>query len=464
MNGTLIRIGFGIVLVGSLTGLFAQVGGFGGFGQASGSMLNVGGMNPAGPTPFSIRPWVMVNGTYSANLTPEADGSPLAPGTYGAMGAYGVGGQKAWQRTTFGVNLSGIYRPKLDNAVSSFYANTLSIGVSHLLGPRTRVSAAAFGGYSSGGMGFGAGAVGGGLMIPFGFGSMLQMGSVDFGNPMENGIVDRDVFDVGTLFTGVTSSIVHQLSPRWSVGGGGGSFLARRRYAGLSETYGFSGYGFTSYSLNRTTSIGVQYAEQHFSYRNLFGGNRAQSASFFLRKALSQTVTTGFSLGTFRFRSEFIGVIPIDPALSELLGGFATNSYEVRSVDRIGGIGNGFISKSYRRGFVSLNGGRSLMPGNGVMLTSVSDSVNLYATTTIPGGFALGGMALYSRLSGVQQQGLRSEFYTAAGSISRPIKGGFWATANGGYRAVDFTNSRTRRSYFIGVGIAWMPQDAVLMF
>jgi len=457
-------MGLGVLLSGAVTGAWAQVGGFGGFGQASGAMMNVGGMNQTGDTRFAIRPWAMVNGTYSTILTPPEPGQPANNDIYGVIGAYGVGGSKVWQRTSLGITFSGMHRPSLGQQIRSLSMHTLSLGVSHLVGPRTRVSAAAFAGYGNGGMGFGAGSMGAGMMMPFGFGSMLQAGQSDFGNPLNNGVVDNDIFDVGTLFGGATGSLVHQLSQRWSVGAGGGTFIARRRYRGLNESQGYSGYGMTQYAVTRTTSLGVQYAEQHFSFRGLFGGNRAQSTSVFLRKSFSPSVAAGVAAGGFRFTSRFIGQVAIDPALQELLGGFAVGSFEVREVNRIGAMGTAFVSKSYRRGFTALAAGRGVTPGNGVLLAARSDNVSVTSNLSVPGGWALGGMAFYSRLTGLQQIGLKTQNYMVGGSVSRALGAGFWAGFSAGYRAVDFPNRPLLRSRFIGVGITWMPQDAVLVF
>ena len=36
---------------------------------------------------------------------------------------------------------------------------------------------------------------------------MMQMGEVDFGNPNDNGLVDNELFDTGTLFMGTSGGM-----------------------------------------------------------------------------------------------------------------------------------------------------------------------------------------------------------------------------------------------------------------
>lgn len=439
-----------------------QMGGFGGFGTMSGSMLNVGGPNSAGAERFSIYPWLMMSGNYSTSVQPQSDGADVRRSFYGAMAGYGLGGRKSWYRTSLGVNFSGMYRPKFGAAPRSFSANTLALGLSHLSGPRTRISAGLSTGYSNGGMGFGAGMIGGGLAMPFGSGAFMRAGQVDLGNPNENGIVDNELFDVGTLFGGLTVGVVHQLGQRWNVGAGGGTFLTRRRYRGLQEMQGFSGYGLASLMIDRTSSLGVQYAEQHFTYRGLFGNNRSQSTNVFYHKQLSTTVSTGASVGAFRFTSRFIGRVAVDSALQELLGGFT--SFEVQEVDRVGFIGNAFISKVFPVGSLSAAYFRGVTPGNGVLLASRRDQGSLVFGSGLPGGFSAGLMAMYGRSSSMQQAGLVSSNWMGSGTIGRQLGAGFSTMFSAGYREFSVGTGVPVAARFINVGLTWTPRDAVLVF
>jgi hypothetical protein len=451
-----------LALVLLATPAAGQVGGFGGFGTMSGSMLTVGAPNTAGAERFSIYPWLMMSGNYSTSVQPQPDESGLRNSFYGAMAGYGLGGRKSWYRTSLGVTFAGMYRPKFGSAPRSFNANTLSLGLSHLAGPRTRVSAGLSTGYSNGGMGLGSGMVGGGVAMPFGSGAFMRAGQVDFGNPNDNGIVDNELFDVGTLFGGLTVGVVHQLGQRWNVGAGGGTFLTRRRYRGLQEMQGFSGYAMTSYMIDRTSSLGVQYAEQHFSYRGLFGNNRAQSTSVFYHKQITPTVAAGASVGGFRFNSRFIGRVGVDPALQELLGGFT--SFEVQEVDRVGFMGNAFVTKVFPIGSLSANYLRGVTPGNGVLLASRRDQGSLMFGSGLPGGFSAGLMAMYGRSSSMQQAGLVATNWMGSGTIGRRLGAGFSTMFSAGYREFSLGTGVPVAARFINVGLTWTPRDAVLVF
>lgn len=457
----------GGALLAFMTGTAAaQVGGFGGFGMASGSMLGVGEMNTVGAEQFSIRPWAMVTGYYSTNLTPRTEPADLRQDFYGGMGAYGITGRKAWQRTSLGVNFTGAYVPKVRGMPRPLSSHTVSLGVSHLLSPRTRVSLGSVAGYANGGMGFGGGFLGGGMALPFGMGAMMQMGEVDFGNPTDNGLVDNELFDIGTLFMGTSGGIVHRLGQRWNVGAGAGTFLTRRRYRGLQENQGVSAYAMTSYNIDRTSAVGVQYAERLFWFRGRPGENRVQSLNLFYRKGLSRTVTAGVAVGGFRFTSRFVGRVEVDPVLADLLGGFlgGFTAYEIREVQLNSFMGNAFILKSFGRGMVSAMYSRGVTPGNGIFFASRRDFVSLNATAPLGAGFSGGVRAGYGRFTGLQQPGLVGENYIGSGGIFRALGAGLGLSFSGGYREFHLANRPPLRSRFFGLGLSWMPSDAVLVF
>ena len=454
-----------LLALGAGTGA-AQVGGFGGFGMASGSMLRVGEMNTAGAEQFSIRPWLMVTGYNSTNLTPRQQPGDLRQDIYGGMGAYGISGRKAWQRTSLGINFSGAYVPKVRSMPRPLSSHVLSLGVSHLFSPRTRVSLGTVAGYANGGMGFGGGFLGGGMALPYGMGAMMQMGEVDFGNPNDNGLVDNELFDTGTLFMGTSGGIVHRLGQRWNVGAGAGTFLTRRRYRGLQENQGVSSYAMTSYDIDRTSVVGVQYAERFFWFRGQPGENRVQSLNLFYRKALSRTVTAGLAVGGFRFTSRFVGRVELDPVLADLLGGFlgGVSAFEVREARLLSLMGNAYILKTIGRGLVGASYNRGVIPGNGIFLASRRDFAWVHATAPLGAGFTGGVRAGYSRFTGLQQSGLVGENYIASGGIFRALGAGFGLSVSGGYRDFELPNRPPLRSRFIGLGLSWMPSDAVLVF
>jgi hypothetical protein len=454
-----------------LTGLFllagaapavAQIGGFGGFGQASAAMMNVGGLNRQGGDRVVIRPWAMVNGTYSSTITPTTEGRKWTQGGYGGMAAYGAGGHKSWQRTSLGVAFTGVHRTRMATRRRAFNSHFLTLGVSHLAGPRTRLFANAFAGYGNGGMGMGGGFAGGGMFTPMGMGSMMQMSDVGFGNPMDNGLVDNELFDAGVLTVGSSAGIAHQIGSRWTVSGGGGTFLVRRRQRGLAETQGFSAYAMTSYRLDRTSSIGLQYAEQHFSFRGLFGNNRARNLRAFYNKRVTQNTSIFLSGGGARFMGKRIGVVQVDPFLRELLGG--VSSYEVREVQRNSYVGSAGVTRSFRLSHVMTMYSRMIAPGNGIVLGSTRDLVSVNSNIPL-GAWSIGVMGAYMRHTSLQQQGLRTETFLGAVSTGRAIGRGLFASGSAGYRDFQVSSGRAPvQSVFAAAGLTWMPRDAALVF
>ena len=238
--------------------------------------------------------------------------------------------------------------------------------------------------------------------------------------------------------------------------------MARRRYRGLAQSQGTSAYALGSYAIDRTSSIGVQFAQSWFSYKNLFGGNQAQALSLFYQKAITPRLFMGLSAGAFRLRATFIGVVDVDPAFREFLGGF--RSFEVRRGTRDGVMGTAFLTRSFRYGSMSATYFRGLTPGNGILLASRRDRASLTASTGLPGRFGLGGVVSYGESRALQQEGLRSRNLTYAASVGRNFAAGFGFGLSAGYRTFKFNNGPTVSGQFVSAGLQWAPPDALLVF
>jgi hypothetical protein len=442
----------------------AQSGAFGGFGSVSQSMLGRGSTAGFDSEVVAIRPWVTATGSYFQSSFPGSGGFQTTESWSAGLG-FGVGGGKRWENTSMALMYAG--RAAYVEGVSglSRWSNVLSLGVTHRASPQTSIQTSLVAGYSSGGYGFGAGFGGIGMGTPWGMGGVMGSGvsGADYGNPADNGLVDMEIYDVPVLFVGASAGVSHMISPRFGVQGGVGIFSSQRRYAGLFDNRGISGNGGMFYRLDDRSSIGAGYGYTRFEYSGVFGGNQAQSVNIGYSRAFTPRTFFNIGVGGYNFRSNFIGAVPVDDAIQDLFG-TTSDFYEIRKVSRMGVGGETSIWHHFRTVMAGVSYRRALSPGNGVLLASWRDSVFASASRPLGSRASLGAALSYGRLTGIQQSGYRSEFYTASANVAFRLVRNLGVVTGGGYRRTLLSSGNKTDGWFVNAGLSWSPDAIPLTF
>lgn len=444
--------------------LHAQFGGYGGFGAPTGSMMGARGNNEPGGR---LYPWASVFGSYGDTLNPaavDAQGRPVESESYGGGLALGIGGGKNWSHTSLGLQYTASTRYYSRNGGLGSWNQIFGMGVSHSISSRTEVHTSIMGGQTFGGYGVGAGLMSFGPSLPFsGGGAFNSPFTGNLGAPTDNGIVDNEFLDARTQFAGVTAGFTTRATMQWFYGGGVGAYVVRRS-GNLFESNGVSAYGNVGYAISTRTTVMAQYGYNQYSYKNLFGGNKTNSVAVGIHRVLNERAALFAFVGGANFRSQYVGTIPVDPGLGDLFGGgAATPSFEVRKVSMYSAIGTLGLSYKFKWTGVGLNYMRSVVPGNGVMLTSRRDTVS--GGFSIPTGtrLATNVTLAYAHNSGIQQN-LSSNTYSAQFGMGYRLFRSVHLTFGGGYRKYEFPDRLSQRSRAVSVGISFFPGDLPIVF
>jgi hypothetical protein len=260
------------------------------------------------------------------------------------------------------------------------------------------------------------------------------------------------------------AALTIQKSTRLSFSFMGMGMLVRRRSAALYGTNGGSAMGDVQYRLSARSTIGGVFTYTYFTSPGVFHTSNMYSvmASYGLR--LSRVWEVSAFGGVLRSEIKFIQTVPLDPVVQLLLGvreGTAVG-YGVRSVPHVGAR----VSRVFSRGVLYVSGGETIVPGNGLFLTS--------RATTGRAGYTYTGLRVWS-LSAFM-------YYTAAKSIANVV-GGYntlSASITGGrklVKSISLNLAVTAQSYSSGtfanynrpiygfsLGLGWTPGEIPLRF
>jgi len=207
--------------------------------------------------------------------------------------------------------------------------------------------------------------------------------------------------------------------------------------------------------LNARTHLGGEYTWGAFRYPNRFGHVRNQTAMITGRLQLSSTTVLLWAAGVGKMNSEYVGAVPIDPALAAILGAdvflqvtqarFLTPSYRFQYIQRL------------QRGSFFGSADRSFNAGNGVLMAGVRDTGSLGYTRILNSRIGLTWIASSQRFSG--RVGTLATTLTSQGAVNMSVRiaGSVSFTTQGGFRYTSVTTAPRRREVFAGIGLAWTP-------
>lgn len=444
--------------------LYGQAG-FGGMGGFGGLPSNVG--NAGGAPVATIAPFASVLGSYNQNLAPISDLRGARKDFTSASAMGGVTGFHSWAHTQLGIGYLGNvnYGNYFSRKWTQNHAAMLS--VSHKVSPRLMISAGQVAGTSLGGFGLGAGLGGFG-----GFGGLgsFGLGSVApsdislppaFGNPGINGVVDAELFNTRTKYYLSTAQAEYQLSPRWSIGGGGGANFVRRSGSLFGSDSQFVGAN-VGYRIDSRSSLSPQYSHYWVQYPGQFGNVRGQTLGLQYGHEFSNKTRFALYAGVMEIRSEFVGEVALDPAIAELLG--QGTSFQIQKVRYRSGAGGGMVSKSWNRSGVSASYFRGMTPGNGLLLAGVRETGTFTYNYSSRGRWGANGTLFAGRAKGVVGVALFSYTYQSTGGVGYRLGGNFFLTSSLGYQIQQVQNQPRGKGLMASGGVTWSPRDFSLSF
>jgi len=389
-----------------------------------------------------LRPFVEVGGEYYHGLTPvslNSSGQVPDDSAYGAHVGFGVYGYHRWRRSLLGLNYRGSLRHYTRKGYYDGFDQVLGLNFAHQLSRRVVFSL-------------------GQSMILRHYGFALPIGGSQFYDPALSNLVGNELFDNRTTAYVSTAALTFQKSARLSFRMGGSGFLVRRHSQALVGVNGYQAMGDVAYRVSRYQTIGIDYSYQHFDYTSVFGSSDVHGVAFNYSVQIGRPWT--FSLRAGGYRVEMLGLqrVPLDPVIAAIVGQNAviSTSYRLLYIPNL----SASLHRRFRNAGLTFDYSRGLTPGNGVYLTSSSESYGgsfHYSGIRRLGLGISAGSRTYRALA--QTLGHYKSYYGNAGA-SAPLRKGFSLVASMEVSSYELRNtSFNRLIYRASIGLAYSPGE-----
>jgi len=271
-----------------------------------------------------------------------------------------------------------------------------------------------------------------------------------------------EFYDDRTVFSSSLAALTFQRSTRLSFSLGGGFFLVDHRAAGLYGTRGGDATANVQYRIGRRSTIGALYQFANFRFTGIFGDTYMHAAAGSYSHQFTRTVEASGFFGLMRPESTFVQTVPVDPALAALIG--INTARFVVYTKAIRPFWGARLARAFHQGVAYVSAGQSVVPGNGVFLTS-------YVTQFL-GGYTYSGLRRWSfTMHGFYADAksignVAGQYSTTVGgiSVSRQIAPTLHWVARYSlrlYSSPGFENYN-RWSNGVAMGLAFSPRDLPL--
>lgn len=344
------------------------------FGQYAGpAILSRGEMPSAMVTPqLSFRPYLELTGVYDTGLSGvavvNAAGDLANQASKGVELTFGVSGVHSWKHTRLSLDYRGAYRHYTQTTFFDGTDQSLMLGIDHQFTRHITLALRQTAGE---------------FAQDFGLMGLPQTAGFD---PSQSIVPITDFYDNRTIYFSTQADLVIQKTARLSFDFGGDGYLIRRRSSALYGMTGASARGDVQYRLTRKTTIGGTYTYSHYDFTGVLGGSDIHMAALTYATSLTRWWEISGYAGIGRIENRFEELVPLAPPLQALLGVTAvpTVSYSVSYTPDI----NVRLSRTFPTGVAYLSGERTVMPGNGLFLTST--------ITTAGAGYTFTGLRRWS--------------------------------------------------------------------
>ena len=412
------------------------------------AILSRGDAPAAMATPqIDFRPYLTITGTYDtglAGIIVNSSGQLVNTNSFGTMFTAGLSGIHSWRHTKIGLNYSGSYNHYFQQSFFDNTAQTLSLGIQHQFARHLALNLRESGGIFSQ--------------------NFLTLGlpqTVPF-DPSQSNIPVTDFFNNRTYYFTSQADLIYQRSARLSFDIGGDAFLTRFRSNELFGDNGYTARADVQYRFTRRTTIGGEYTFTHFAYTGLNSSTDLHGAYLTYASRLTQWWELTAYAGIIRAETYIVEAVPLDPKVAALLGvSFAPQlSYNLEWVPAF----SGRLSRTFHRGVFFLTGARTVMPGNGLFLTTKMTNGNIGYTYTGLRRWSFTLQAFYER--GDSLGNIVGTYGDISGglSMSRQLTGSLHLVAGAEarrYQSPTFTQYN-RNVYDVHIGLGFTPGSVPL--
>jgi hypothetical protein len=417
-------------------------GGYQGPGVLTRGAGNVG---QRGGEQVDLRFFASISSTYDTGLQPIALDSKgqLAQinGIYGAEASLGVYGTHNWKTATLGIDYTGNYHAYSGASYFDGSDQSLALGYSVRATKRFSIDMREVAGTASRGLGT--------------YYSAIPGDQVNLPTSL--------LFDNRTYYTQSGMDFIYQESARTVFSAGGDGFLVRRQSAALTGLNGYDLHGSVEHRQTKNTTIGVNYQYSHYDFPRVFGEADVQVLQGTYATRLSRRWTLSLAGGVARTEVRGLEQVATDPVVAALTGitSVVRTFYRINKLPSV----NATLGANFHRSSLTFTYQRGVNSGNGLYLTSRTESASAGLSYTASRRMSLSLSGGYSTLGGLSQ-GLSSYSQWNAGAAANYNLGrGFQATARYDARQTDLdTYLYHRLGYRVSLGLTFSPGSIPISF
>ncbi len=388
-----------IVLACSLaSSALAQLGG----GYLGPAVLSSGasGVGNRSGQMVDLRFYAGVNGVYDSSLEPVAVNSQgqlvTVGGAYGVEANIGLYGTHSWRTALLGVDYRGTFREYANFPQYSGIDQYLTLGYTWQQSRRYIWKAQLMGGILDDALG----GIGVEPVITTVNPSVLTPSTL--------------LFDSRSYYLQGGLDFTIQQTARTSFTIGGQGFDVWRQSSYLVGVEGYSARGTIEHRLNRNTSVGFSYQRQHFNFPKVFGQADIDTGELFIGSNLGRLWTYTIRAGVFHSEVSGLESVALNPVVAALLGQQTT--VQAYYKENVFPSGSANLTRRFKTAALTFFYSQSVVPGNGVYLTSKNQN----------------GLAQYS-YTGIRKLNLSvSGGYNSLSSLGQGIQPYRTATAGAG--------------------------------
>jgi hypothetical protein len=385
-----------------------------------------------------------ITGTYMNQFLPvtvNEQGAVPQLKVFGGEVVGGIYGSHNWRRSSLGIDARSGYTKYSKNMAGSGGEHLLSLDYNTQLTARWQIVTRATGGMSTRAFG--------GFIAP-------AYATTDYISlPVAEVFSNRIYFVQSVAYAG------YRKSARSTITFGGGGFGTRRASRALVNVNGYLASAQYSYRVSRNLSVGAMYDFMHFDFPRAFGASDMHGGSLFVQRSVGRNTYAQVRAGVYRVETLGSEVFTLNPEIAAILG----RTQGTRVLYRIDYLPQLEAQLVYRRRNTSYRAGyrRGATPGNGLYLTSQTDSADAGASYTGIRRFSFSGIVSYNRMESLFSTLETFKTVAAGGGLSIALGRGFNFTGSADFRRVTAGQAlRGANGAFASVGILYSSSEKPL--
>jgi hypothetical protein len=245
-------------------------------------------------------------------------------------------------------------------------------------------------------------------------------------------------------------------TPRTSFSFGGAGFEVWRQSKLLVGVQGYNARGTVQHKLNKTTSVGFTYQRQHFEFPRAFGQADIDTGELFLATNLGPRWQLVMRGGVFRSEVKGLQAVELNPVVAALLG--TNESIQAFYRENLYPSGQISLSRKFKTSNLSFSFAQTVSPGNGVYLTSKTQTGSAGYSYTAIRKLSLSVNGGYNSLSSLGQGIAPYRGASGGGGLTYSLPWSLHAIARYDYRYQAIENfSYKHTGYLVTIGLSYSP-------